>query len=79
MLAKVLFISPHEVLSDGLMDLGHFFVYWRSFGFRELKSGNLALWNPCYYCGAPVVIGRVCAWTNFQRKAAVRGMRAAEK
>lgn len=53
MLAKPLLFSPHEVLSDGRMDLSYFFVHWRYFGFHELKSANLALWNPHYYCGAP--------------------------
>jgi hypothetical protein len=53
MLGKVLFVSPHEVLSDPQMDLAAFFVHWRYFGFHELQSGNLALWNPHYYCGAP--------------------------
>jgi hypothetical protein len=52
MLGKVLFVSPHEVLSDGRMDLAHQFGYWRYFGFHELKSGNLALWNPHCYSGA---------------------------
>jgi hypothetical protein len=52
-LGQVLFVSPHEVLSDGRMDLSYFFVHWRFFGFNELKSGNLALWNPHYYGGAP--------------------------
>jgi len=42
MLGKVLFVSPHEVLSDGRMDLSHQLVPWRYFGFHELKSGNLA-------------------------------------
>ena len=53
MLGKVLFLSPREVLSDGQMDLAVDFVHWRHFGFQELKSGNLALWNPHCYCGEP--------------------------
>jgi branched-subunit amino acid transport protein len=53
MLGKVLFVSPHEVLSNGRMDLATEYVHWRYFGFHELKSGNLALWNPHCYCGAP--------------------------
>jgi hypothetical protein len=52
-LGKVLFVSPHEVLSDGRLDLARYFVHWRYFGFHELKSGNLALWNPHCFCGAP--------------------------
>jgi hypothetical protein len=53
MLGQVLFVNPREVLSDGRMDLSFFFVPWRYFGFHELKSGNLALWNPHCYGGAP--------------------------
>src|SRR5665213_971135 len=53
MLGRVLFFNRQEVLSDGNMDLARFFVHWRYFGFHELKTGNLALWNPHYYCGAP--------------------------
>jgi hypothetical protein len=53
MLGKVLFVSPHEVLSDGQMDLANEYVHWRYFGFHELKSGHLALWNPHVYCGEP--------------------------
>jgi hypothetical protein len=34
-------------------DLFHYFVHWRNFGFRELRAGNLALWNPHYYSGTP--------------------------
>lgn len=51
--AKVLFIHPGEVLSDRRWDLAHYFVHWRYFGFQELKSGNLALWNPHCYSGVP--------------------------
>lgn len=29
------------------------FLDWREFGFRELAHGNLALWNPHIYGGAP--------------------------
>ena len=53
LLGKVLFVSPHEILSDGRMDVAHFFVHWRYFGFHELKSGNLPLWNPHLCCGEP--------------------------
>ncbi len=53
MLGNVLFINPSEVLSDGTMDLSYFFVDWRYFGFHELRSGHLPLWNPHIYCGAP--------------------------
>jgi hypothetical protein len=44
--SDALFFRPGTVLSDPRMDLNFFFVHWRYFGFHELKSGNLALWNP---------------------------------
>jgi hypothetical protein len=51
--SEALLAWPDEVLSDPRMDLRHFFVHWRYFGFHELKSGNLALWNPHCSSGAP--------------------------
>jgi hypothetical protein len=53
MLGRVLFIAPHEVLSERRLDAAYFFVHWRYFGFHELASGNLALWNPHCACGEP--------------------------
>ena len=53
MFSGVLFFRPNEVLSDPRMDLNFFFVHWRYFGFHELKTGNLALWNPHCSSGAP--------------------------
>ncbi|MGD1086301.1 MAG: hypothetical protein ABSA47_16315, partial [Verrucomicrobiota bacterium] len=53
MFAKVLFISPHEVLSNINWDLNYYFIPRRSFGFNELRSGNLALWNPHCAAGTP--------------------------
>lgn len=29
------------------------FVWWRQFGFGELREGRLALWNPHSFCGVP--------------------------
>jgi hypothetical protein len=64
------------------------FVLVDSFSIKKsfVKSSLSSGWNEDNNCtstrfcgGMAVVIGRVCAWTNFQRKAAVRGMRAAEK
>ena len=51
--SEVLLVRPDEVLSDGQMDLGYFFVHWRYFGFHELQMGNLALWNPHCLGGTP--------------------------
>ena len=53
MFAKVLFLSPHEVLSNMNWDLNYDFIPRRSFGFDELRAGNLALWNPHCAAGTP--------------------------
>jgi hypothetical protein len=50
---EVLVLRPDEFLSDPRMDLRYFFFHWRSFGFHELRSGNLPLWNPHFASGAP--------------------------
>jgi len=34
-------------------DIHQQFLPWRDFGFTELAHGNLALWNPYIYAGAP--------------------------
>ena len=34
-------------------DLALHFLWWREFGFGELAKGNLALWNPHIFSGAP--------------------------
>ena len=44
--------SGHWVLSQA-GDLTKQFVWWRQFGFEELRKGHLALWNPHLFCGAP--------------------------
>ena len=38
------------------------FVSWRTFGFGELHKGNLALWNPYVFAGAPYFGGAPCTW-----------------
>src|SRR5574341_885460 len=38
--------TPHD-------DLVLHFLWWREFGFAELSQGNLALWNPHIFSGAP--------------------------
>ncbi|MCX8092050.1 MAG: hypothetical protein N3I86_14145, partial [Verrucomicrobiae bacterium] len=48
-----LFGPSGRVLSSAQTDLAHQFVHWRKFGFEELRTGNLALWNPYIYGGAP--------------------------
>lgn len=49
----VLFREDTRVLGHQATDLYAQFIAWREFGFRELRAGNLALWNPHIYAGAP--------------------------
>ncbi|MDW8309778.1 MAG: hypothetical protein RMK20_10435, partial [Verrucomicrobiales bacterium] len=53
MFAGVLFAPEPLVLSNRQTDVFHQFLPWREFGFGELRRGNLALWNPHLFCGAP--------------------------
>ena len=53
LLEGVLFAHPDQVLSDPRWDLNYYFLHWRYFGFHELQSGHLALWNPHTSSGAP--------------------------
>ena len=53
----VLFMPGDVVLSSSRTDLAHEFLQARYFGFKELASGNLALWNPHIFCGAPFFAG----------------------
>jgi hypothetical protein len=46
-------LSGTLVVSKITDDLAGQFVWWRQFGFDELKKGHLALWNPHLYCGEP--------------------------
>jgi len=57
MFFDVLFLSGDMVLSNVRADLASQFVHWRGFGFGEMARGNLALWNPHIYCGAPFLAG----------------------
>jgi len=49
----VLFLPGEQVLSKEGADLFSQFVYYRDFGFTELRKGNLALWNPHIFSGLP--------------------------
>lgn len=60
----LLFTLPIALLRDGLFDRGRAlstlgldasaqYLPWRAFGFRELAHGNLPLWNPHAFSGAP--------------------------
>ncbi len=53
MFGDVLFTSQNIVLSGSDNDLTYQFIHWRTFGFGELRHGNLALWNPHLFSGAP--------------------------
>ncbi len=53
------FLSPftQRILSLSGEDMTSQFVWWRQFGFEELKKGHLALWDPYLFCGAPYFAG----------------------
>ena len=53
MFGDVLFVGGTRVLGHPGSDLFLQYFAWREFGFRELAKGNLALWNPHIFCGAP--------------------------
>lgn len=57
MFADVLFSDGIKILSSPHTDIASQFIYWRDFGFNELKKGNLALWNPHLFSGAPFLGG----------------------
>jgi hypothetical protein len=57
MFGDVLFSRGATVLSHSSTDLSLQFIPWRQFGFSELRRGNLALWNPHMYGGAPYFAG----------------------
>lgn len=53
MFAEVIFSAGNKILSSPHTDIAGQFIYWRDFGFSELKKGNLVLWNPHLFSGAP--------------------------
>ena len=57
MFANVLLWPGEQVLSDPKQDLAGEFVYWRQFGFAQLLSGHLPLWNPHVFSGVPFLGG----------------------
>ncbi|MGO8673778.1 MAG: hypothetical protein ACLQVD_20765 [Capsulimonadaceae bacterium] len=51
-------VGPANViLSARSTDLSMEFVYWRQFGFEQLRHGHLALWNPYVFSGTPFMGG----------------------
>ena len=57
MFADVVLFSDNLILSNNASDIVKQFFYWRDFGFSQLKHGNLALWNPHIFSGAPFLGG----------------------
>src|SRR3954447_13512107 len=55
--ADVLFSDGQTVLGAPASDMTVQFLPWRDFGFTELRHGNLALWNPHIFGGAPFLGG----------------------
>src|SRR5438105_4415902 len=55
--ADLLFGGGSRVLGHAASDLFLQYYAWRDFGFRELAKGNLALWNPHIFSGAPYLGG----------------------
>ena len=53
MFFDALLVPGPPVLGAASTDLSNQFLPWRDFGFAELAKGNLALWNPHIYAGAP--------------------------
>jgi len=53
MFADVLFWPGERILSQAGTDISHQFLHWRQFAVDQLRSGNLPLWNPHLFSGAP--------------------------
>jgi len=52
-LGDTLYAPGTKVLGIAGGDMSQQFLPWRDFGFGELAKGNLALWNPYIFAGAP--------------------------
>jgi len=50
-------LASGTVLSSLGTDLSNQFIAWREFGFHQLRSGNLPLWNPYLFSGVPYLGG----------------------
>lgn len=51
--ADVLFLPGDKVASADYGDINHYFSTARGFGFREIRQGNLPLWDPHIFSGTP--------------------------
>ena len=49
----ILFSGDSRIFSFLNSDIHLLFAHWRQFGFEEMAKGNLPLWNPYIYNGAP--------------------------
>lgn len=49
-------LSPGDLILSPLgTDLSSYFVYWRQFGFGQLRAGHIPLWNPHVFSGTPAL------------------------
>ncbi len=55
LLGDLIFAGGGLIASHAQGDGVRFFFYQRDFGFGELRSGNLPLWNPHVFAGTPFV------------------------
>jgi hypothetical protein len=53
MFADVLMAPRGRVLGSHATDMAYQFLQWRDFGFSQIAAGQLPLWNPHIYGGAP--------------------------
>ena len=53
MFIDALLVPGTYVLANGATDMFLQIYSWREFGFEQLRHGNIALWNPHVYGGAP--------------------------
>lgn len=51
--SNALFLTDNRIISQAGTDTYSHFVYWRDFGFSQLRQGNLPLWNPHLFSGMP--------------------------
>jgi hypothetical protein len=57
MFGGILLSPVDRILSQLGTDLSSEFVYWRQFGFEELRAGHIPLWNPHVFSGVPFMGG----------------------
>jgi hypothetical protein len=57
MFVNVLLSSGDRIVSQLGADLSSAFVYWRQFGFEQLRAGHIPLWNPHVFSGVPFMGG----------------------